>query len=88
MMKRSHRTYRRLRNYVITQEPFCRPCAEAGRTVLAVEVDHIKELQHGGAMLDEDNLQPICHACHVAKTKGQARKSVGFTKDGLPLEGW
>ena len=50
-------------------EPLCRSCREAGYTVAATELDHIvpvaqapQGLWHPGAV------QPICRACHEAKT--------------------
>jgi 5-methylcytosine-specific restriction protein A len=36
--------------------------------VLAVEVDHIVPIREGGARLDANNLQPLCHTCHSRKT--------------------
>lgn len=59
--------WRRLRAYLLTIEPVCRACAQQGITRAATDVDHIKPKALGG----EDvlsNLQPMCHACHSAKT--------------------
>lgn len=40
----------------------------------ADEVDHIKEIWEGGSEFDLDNLQSLCHNCHVAKTNKNRRK--------------
>lgn len=40
----------------------------------ATEVDHIIELQDGGARYALDNLQSLCHACHAKKTAEEERK--------------
>ena len=42
-------------------------CAKCG--AFANECDHIQPLQHGGDPYDEANLQCLCRACHVAKTR-------------------
>lgn len=34
----------------------------------ATEVDHVIEIQDGGAEFELSNLQSLCHRCHVAKT--------------------
>ena len=45
----------------------CRKCGRAGR----LEVDHITPLADGGQLYDMGNLQPLCRACHFAKTAGE-----------------
>jgi 5-methylcytosine-specific restriction protein A len=62
--------WRRVRDDVLRDEPFCRAC---GPNVisLAVEVDHVTPLAHGGARLDRANLQPLCRECHQSKTSGE-----------------
>ncbi len=72
----SHRGYGhrwgQLRRFVLQREPLCRPCFNDGRITEATEVDHIVPKSSGG--LDEmTNLQPICAACHRAKTLDEAR---------------
>jgi 5-methylcytosine-specific restriction protein A len=59
--------WRKLREVVLNAEPVCRHCAERGRAVPAVEVDHIQPLRDGGDN-SRENLQPLCCACHDAKT--------------------
>ena len=65
------RPWARLRKRILTAEPLCRPCSKHGRVTAATEIDHIRPRAQGGSN-DPDNLQPICHACHVAKTTAEA----------------
>ena len=37
-----------------------------------LEHDHIVPLKRGGARLDPNNVQPLCHAHHVAKTRRES----------------
>lgn len=67
---------------VLADEPCCRQCASTGITKLATEVDHIKPLRFGGAPLDRENLQPLCHACHSAKTLAESRPSASAAPSG------
>ena len=63
-----------MRNIVLTEEPLCRPCNEAGRVTAATIMDHIKPLAEGGTA-DRENLQPICRDCHTAKTAKEAQRA-------------
>jgi 5-methylcytosine-specific restriction protein A len=56
--------------YVRTNEPICRHCKNAAATM----VDHIKPLKQGGARLELNNLQPLCHRCHAIKTARETRQ--------------
>jgi 5-methylcytosine-specific restriction endonuclease McrA len=47
-------------------------CVKCGRP--AEEVDHIKEIWEGGPEFDLNNLQSLCHECHVLKTNENRRK--------------
>ena len=63
------RPWQRLRAWVLRREPLCRPCKKAGKTVPAVEVDHIKPISEAPELrLVASNLQPMCKSCHSAKT--------------------
>ena len=42
-------------------------CAACGR--YGNEVDHLHPLQHGGKAWDRGNLQVLCRACHIEKTR-------------------
>jgi hypothetical protein len=59
--------WRKLRDQVLANEPLCRRCADMGRTVPAVQVDHIMPKESGGTDAF-DNLQPLCLECHRLKT--------------------
>jgi 5-methylcytosine-specific restriction protein A len=63
--------WRRVRNAVLHDEPFCVVCKAVGVVQLAQDVDHVVPLAHGGARLDRANLQPLCRECHQAKTSGE-----------------
>jgi len=62
--------WRKLRRYVLIQEPLCRACRRRGVYKAATCVDHI--LRHSGPddalFTDRKNLQPLCQECHSAKT--------------------
>lgn len=57
------KSWKNLRNEVIKEQPFCVMCGKA-----AAIIDHIKPILAGGERLDKSNLQPLCRACHNAKT--------------------
>jgi 5-methylcytosine-specific restriction protein A len=61
--------WRRLRNIILREQPFCLACLIAGRKVLTVDVDHIRP-HRGDPVLfwDLTNLQGLCKSCHTAKT--------------------
>jgi len=63
--------WRRVREQLLKAEPLCRHCERTGVLTLAREVDHILPLADGGARLELSNLQPLCGACHAAKTAGE-----------------
>ena len=62
--------WRYLRAEVLQDEPLCRVCRAEGRVEPATDVDHV--VPHRGDLplfWDRANLQPLCHACHSAKTQ-------------------
>jgi 5-methylcytosine-specific restriction protein A len=61
------KSWRALRLQVLTEEPLCRACNERELYVSATTVDHIVNKRNGGSD-DRANLQPLCDACHKAKT--------------------
>ena len=69
--RRNRHRWNKLRASIFRIEPFCRLCAEAGRTRAAQELDHIRPLHKGGESWDQHNLQPLCRACHAAKTQAE-----------------
>jgi len=36
--------------------------------------DHVIEIQDGGALLDQGNLEALCGSCHTAKTASEREK--------------
>lgn len=72
--------WERLRNRFIALNPLCAHCEQAGRVTPATEVDHIQPF-NGIAdprRLMWNNLQSLCHSCHVAKThKDRGKVSYG-----------
>jgi 5-methylcytosine-specific restriction endonuclease McrA len=76
--------WEKVRAAVLRDEPLCRPCRARGRVTAATAVDHIRPRARGGTD-DRENLQPICAACHEAKTledRGYAPR--GCDADGIP----
>ena len=66
--------YQHWRRRILAHEPLCRPCREAGFTVGAVEIDHVVPIARAPERFwDENNVQPICRACHEAKTAAENR---------------
>lgn len=67
----------KLRQLILSEQPFCVICNDIGLIVRATEVDHIKDHCGDTALFyDCDNLQPLCKACHsskTARTRGFAR---------------
>ena len=57
-----------MRKAVLNDEPFCRICGRPAKIV-----DHIQPIKQGGAALDIANLQPLCQACHNAKTNKESK---------------
>lgn len=58
--------WRRIRDEVLTQEPYCRHCKRP-----ANQVDHIVPLSRGGSN-DISNLQSLCTSCHRRKTRNES----------------
>jgi hypothetical protein len=66
-------SWRKQRLALLREQPLCRICLAAGRTVAAAVVDHIIPLNDGGTNTTA-NLQPLCKRCHDAvKTPADVR---------------
>ena len=66
------RRWRRLRNWILDRGPLCVACEAQGVVRAAQAIDHIVPLRDApDRAFDESNLQPLCHACHNAKTMSE-----------------
>jgi len=65
----SSKAWREARAVWLADHPLCVDCMADKRLVAATVVDHIVEINAGGAMLDPDNFQSLCHTCHSKKTR-------------------
>ena len=70
--------WRALRAKFIAANPLCVECKKRGVITPAQVVDHIVPINLGGAPLSEENLQPLCHKCHNAKS----------ATDKIKWDGW
>lgn len=59
------RRWRNVRKRVLARDPVC---VTPGCGQIATDVDHIRPIREGGALLDGSNLQALCHGCHTRKT--------------------
>ena len=67
-----------VRAQVLRTEPLCRTCAEAGRTELATQVDHLVPLAADlERAFDPTNLAPTCTPCHARKSAAERRGEGG-----------
>lgn len=67
--------WQQLRLLVLKREPLCRMCKANDMLTAAEMIDHIVPIKLDWSMrLREDNLQPLCHACHRVKTAEDVRK--------------
>ena len=57
-------TWRTFRDWFLMNHPLCDICEKEHRITPAEEVHHIVPLIEGGARLDPDNCQALCHSCH------------------------
>jgi 5-methylcytosine-specific restriction endonuclease McrA len=68
--------WRRVRAWVLAQEPLCRDIfgwhAAVAEIVLAREVDHVVRLvDRPDLAFDDGNLQPLCVECHARKSANE-----------------
>lgn len=69
------RRLQQLRAGLFDREPLCRMCKALGLVVLATQRDHIVPLEEGGQDV-ESNVQPLCQACHDAKSNAERARGV------------
>ncbi len=68
--------WKKLRNFIIKNEPLCRECLTQGRMIPAYVVDHIIPVDDAPDLAyDEENLQPLCSRCHRVKTNRDSGKN-------------
>ena len=81
--------WRRFRAWYLGRHPLCEQCEREGRPDTPADmVDHILEIQDGGALTSEENAMSLCWKCHgikTAKAKNHRRSSgnnrAGSTKE-------
>lgn len=83
------RKLQQIRARVLSANPLCVRCEAKGRVSLAIHVDHIIAITHGGNddPYDDSNRQGLCGPCHDEKTRedlGQ-RPRIEVGVDGYPL---
>lgn len=59
--------WRKLRQIILSENPYCVICKTKGITKLANTVDHIKAASKGGDFWDRSNLQSLCKSCNLSK---------------------
>ena len=65
MIKRNHRSYRKLRRMFKDNNPLCISCENKGRSVATEHVHHIKHVAtHPELINDPNNLMALCKSCH------------------------
>jgi 5-methylcytosine-specific restriction protein A len=67
------RKLQRLRRQLFQAEPLCVLCLAHGKATIATIRDHRIPLADHGTDTEE-NCQPVCHACHEAKTHAEAAR--------------
>ncbi|MGA3214098.1 MAG: HNH endonuclease [Acidimicrobiales bacterium] len=68
--------WRRVRAYVLDRDGFTCMVRLPGCTVIADTVDHVVEVDKGGAWYDESNLRASCRHCNLARSR--RKKSDGW----------
>lgn len=86
----STRQWKEARGKYLAQHPHCQICLRIGITSRAVEVDHIRPIEAGGAPLDARNFSGKCRTHHSQKTRSLDMPNSGRDKlvttgpDGFP----
>lgn len=91
------RAWRRLRDQVLEEEPFCRRCTERGTVTHASRstiCDHVKPLAEGGTD-ERSNIAGMCVPCHDEKTAEESARAQGRAaptrtnaRRTIGLDGW
>ncbi|BBO81192.1 hypothetical protein DSCO28_17580 [Desulfosarcina ovata subsp. sediminis] len=64
--------WKKVRAMYLRDHPLCELCQSKGRATVATLVDHVHEIEDGGAELAMNNLMALCTRCHASKTKRMA----------------
>ena len=87
--------WRRLRNKILGEHPFCADCAEKHVYRFATEVHHVRPVEAvkdieamRQRMFDPSNLRPLCHSCHVEAHRllGKCTKEENKRRKGAEVE--
>ena len=81
--------WRKVRKFILFQEPLCRFCKKNGRVEAATVVDHITPIEKRPDLrLEASNLQPLCKPCHDREKQSQDKRgySVRVGNDGWPVD--
>ena len=67
--------WQKLRDRKLKHDPLCKYCEAKGIVTPASEVDHIVPIEvDWSKRFDWDNLQSLCHSCHMKKTAEDKKK--------------
>lgn len=76
--------HRKMRAVQLANNPVC---ATPGCGRPAVDADHIERISDGGARLDLNNLQSLCHQCHSRKTRAEGARGDQPEGEGGQISG-
>lgn len=68
------KAWKELRAFVLQRDPLCIKCKKNNRYITATVVDHIQNINAGGAKLNVNNLQSLCASCHNSKSSKDRQK--------------
>lgn len=86
----STKAWKDARGKYLAQHPHCQICLRIGLRSRAVEVDHLRPIEAGGAPLDPRNFSGKCRTHHSQKTRaldmptGGRDRLVTTGPDGFP----
>jgi 5-methylcytosine-specific restriction protein A len=63
-------TWKAIKRHRLAEEPFCRCCAQEGRAVAAIHVDHIEHHSgQWGLFVSYENTQSLCYRHHADRKR-------------------
>ena len=72
--------WQKLRKIYYSNNPLCENCLLHNAVVKGVIVDHVIEINDGGAVYDYNNLRTLCISCHNTTTTEQRQKRNGLSR--------